>query len=491
MNDRQLATALREGQPGAAGALAQAHGESILQYCWLMLGDVSDAAAVLHEIIAAATVETPFLDDSGSLRAWLLSLARVRCVSREPGAAAVPAVRPEGPPGMALSAVMSLPRPEREALALSAWHGLGTTGVAQAIGVPAREIPDLLGAARVHLRQAVAAEVMARKDSGDCPARADILADWDGVVTAALAQRLLSHTGSCLTCMGHLPKGVSEAKIYRLLPSPAVEQCLALAVPAASVPGNPGTAVASPDAGSPAWSRDGPRAHRPVVGWLSGGLFALAAVVLALGWVDWPGSGVTAMPAQRPGVNVTGGQWERGAHPGPRRVPPTSRQGVVHMPAREGLKRGHAQARVKGAPTGPAQPKPGGISVGLGPVKAGGNHRGVGGGRPGLRAHGHGPACRGLRGLRCRRHGPPFRDLPGLRCRGDGRPLRGLPGLRCHGHGRPLRDLPGPLGRRHGAPLGGFPGLRADRITPPLWAALRDWPGQRLRRPALGRRGTR
>src|SRR6266702_3234036 len=88
MNDRQLAKALREGQPGAAAPLVQAHGECILQYCWLMLGDISAAAAVLHEIMAAAPAEAPFLDDSGSLRTWFLLLARRGC-----------AVGQAGPPG--------------------------------------------------------------------------------------------------------------------------------------------------------------------------------------------------------------------------------------------------------------------------------------------------------------------------------------------------------------------------------------------------------
>src|SRR6266702_250962 len=419
MNDRQLAKALREGQPGAAAPLVQAHGECILQYCWLMLGDISAAAAVLHEIMAAAPAEAPFLDDSGSLRTWFLLLARCRCLGH--GSLAGPGdwgVYPDGPPGMALSAVMSLPPPEREALALAAWHGLGTTGVAQVTGVPASAVPELLGAARVHLRQAVAAEVIARKDSSDCPGRAAIVGGWQGRMTAPLAERLLSHAGSCLTCMGHLPKGVSEAKVYRQLPFPATGPAGAFAGPDAGgavVPGGAGAPWARQDhlaeaprpGGFAAWPASGPRPHRP-----------------AVGWAGWPGPGVASMPLQRPGVTVAGERWAPGAHVVRGSAPPSPPPHAVlrRAPADPAAPGGHAARRVRASPG----QTPGSAQHGR-DRSAGGS-----GGSGGVGGVGHGHPVR-----------PPVTTGLGPTASPPPRPGRG--------HGR--RVSPPPVSTGHGSPV--------------------------------------
>src|SRR5260370_1864400 len=109
---------------------------------------------------------------------------------------------------------------EREALELSTRRRLGLGGVAAVIGVPVREAELLLIRARESLERALAAEILARVSPDGCRARAAMLADGDGALTAPVRERLVRHAVGCTACRQHVPRNVSPTKVYSLLPPP-------------------------------------------------------------------------------------------------------------------------------------------------------------------------------------------------------------------------------------------------------------------------------
>lgn len=204
--------------------------EYLLRYCWLMLGDRAAARKATAELLArpggAATA-----GGGRQARVWLLARARASCLRRPESAAAEvrrhcePLLTPgagtgwaDSPPAMAANAVLSLPGPEREVLALLAWHGLTTAEAALVTGLAPARVAALFAAARARLSEAVAGEVLARASAGDCPERAGLLRGRPAVVTPRLRGLLLAHAGACPVCGRHLPAEVSERKVCSLLP---------------------------------------------------------------------------------------------------------------------------------------------------------------------------------------------------------------------------------------------------------------------------------
>jgi DNA-directed RNA polymerase specialized sigma24 family protein len=202
----------------------------LLQYCWLMLGDSAaarDAAAGLLARAGGAALAS----GGREARVWFLIRARASCLRRPESAAGEVRRRCEpllaagrgggwadSPPAMAANAVLSLPGPEREALALLAWHGLTTAEAALVTGLAPARVAALFAAARARLPEAVAGEILARANAGDCSERAGMLRGRPAVVTPRLRGLLLAHARACPACGRHLPAQVSEWKVCSLLP---------------------------------------------------------------------------------------------------------------------------------------------------------------------------------------------------------------------------------------------------------------------------------
>src|SRR5260370_40960458 len=161
------------------------------------------------------------------LEPWLYALARAECLRRRPspandpgGTTARPSEQDADAGVIAWHAVMDLGPLEREALELSTRRRLGLGGVAAVIGVPVRESELLLIRARESLERALAAEILARVSPDGCRARAAMLADGDGALTAPVRERLVRHAVGCTACGQHVPRNVSATKVYSLLPAP-------------------------------------------------------------------------------------------------------------------------------------------------------------------------------------------------------------------------------------------------------------------------------
>ena len=229
MNSPDAVAALRAGAPDAAGQLYAAHAEDLYQYCWLVLRSRQTAQVAVRDAVILADARSSELRDPSMLKAWLFAIARAECDRHCPGSAGEsdePVARPQQPDAalriMAWNAVIALTPDEREALDLVTRHGMTPPEVALVLGLPAPEVPALIGSARRHLEQALAAEILIGREGQECAGRGDALRGWNGTVTPAVRERLLEHADSCPACSPRLPRNVSVARIFGLLPRPAL-----------------------------------------------------------------------------------------------------------------------------------------------------------------------------------------------------------------------------------------------------------------------------
>lgn len=173
-----------------------------------------------------APADPPAAGDHSDTPDWLFSLGRAQCLRDGAPADGSPRdterqERGGEPSQMAARAVLSIPPPEREALALNAWHGLSVGEVSAVVGLAAPAVTDLLRSGRTELQRGVAVEVLAGRDASECAERSAILAGGPAV-EPSWRDRLLAHAADCPDCAPHLPREVSAAKVFSLLPFPVV-----------------------------------------------------------------------------------------------------------------------------------------------------------------------------------------------------------------------------------------------------------------------------
>ena len=231
MNSPDVVAARRAGAPDAAEQLYDAHAEGLYQYCWLMLLSREKAQMAVRNAVILAGARIDELTDPPMLKAWLFAIARAECERHGPGSSgesdepvAHPQQRDAARRIMAWRSAISLPAGEREALDLVTRHRMTPPEVALVLGTPAAAAPALIAVARQHLEQALAAEILINRESQECAGRADARPGWTGTVTPAVRERLLRHARSCPACAPRLPRHVSAAKIFGLLPQPALTE---------------------------------------------------------------------------------------------------------------------------------------------------------------------------------------------------------------------------------------------------------------------------
>ena len=233
MNDPQLAAALRSRSPDALPELLDAYGDQLFSYCWCLLRNRENAQIAVRDALVVATAQIGRLVCEEWLGLWLYSLARAECLRRE----AVPAAdadEPVAPPNaddadsrlMAWKAVTSMPADEVEALELDSRHDVDLRLV---LGLSAAEVQALLDRARRDLERALGAEILIRK-SHACPDRAALLGGWTGTTTPALRDQVLEHAVTCSVCSPNLPRSVSPARVFALLPAPVLSSVARLEV---------------------------------------------------------------------------------------------------------------------------------------------------------------------------------------------------------------------------------------------------------------------
>jgi DNA-directed RNA polymerase specialized sigma24 family protein len=210
----------------AAVEFFDTHGDRLFRYCWSMLRSREMAQIALRDTLLAAQAHMARRtgpQDPGSLDPWLYSLARAECRQH----VAVPAA--DEAPGIsgrndadsrliAWHAAMSLEAGEFEVLELASRHDVDPGLV---LGRPAEEVLALLARARQSLERALGAEILLRRGPA-CPDLAGVLAGWEGPMTARIRNRVLEHAARCQVCTDKRPRNVSAARVFALLPAPAL-----------------------------------------------------------------------------------------------------------------------------------------------------------------------------------------------------------------------------------------------------------------------------
>ena len=225
MNDPQIAAALRMSSPGALAELFDAYGDRLFRYCWCMLRNREIAQIALRDTMVVAQAHIARLADPESLGPWLYSLARAECGRRR----AVPPADADEPPArpsqhdadsrlLAWNAVMSMDADELEALELACRHDVDLGLV---LGLTAEAASALLDRARLSLERALGAQILVSRGHA-CPERAEVMTGWAGVMTVQMRERVLQHAGACQACRPNRPRNVSAARVFALLPAPAL-----------------------------------------------------------------------------------------------------------------------------------------------------------------------------------------------------------------------------------------------------------------------------
>jgi DNA-directed RNA polymerase specialized sigma24 family protein len=233
MNSPEIVSALRAGAPGAAEKLYDSFAEGLYQFCWFMLRNRETAKVALRDAIVLGEAHIAKLSDPETLKPWLYALARAECQRRESPSAGEtdePIARPDQQDAdlrlMAWNSVMSLDPAERTAIDLVTRHGMEPPDAALVMGMPLPGTEELLAAARSGLEQALAAEILVSRGSHECAGRTDAMRGWAGTVTPVVRERLLRHAGSCPRCLSALPRNVSMARVFSLLPAPALPRAM-------------------------------------------------------------------------------------------------------------------------------------------------------------------------------------------------------------------------------------------------------------------------
>ena len=170
--DEALLRAGREGDPHAFRRFADRHGRRIYNTAWRLTNDRHLAEDIAQEVMVRALRRDP--GDGGSLAAWLyvvarnlaLNACRSRRRRRVAGAvqeAHVSAARSDPSASLAgrelseavRDAIADLPEPQRAALVLAKYEGLGPDQIAEILGCTRDAVKMRVSRAMARLRRAL------------------------------------------------------------------------------------------------------------------------------------------------------------------------------------------------------------------------------------------------------------------------------------------------------------------------------------------------
>lgn len=169
--DARLVAALAQGDKRALGSLYETYGTTLLTLANRMLRSAREAEDLVHDVFLEAWRHAGEYDPGrGSVRAWLVTRTRSRCLDRlkSPGMSrvvamdleaerhdlAAPTVDPtSGSDGAIVRrALAALPADQRTVLELAYFEGLALSEVAEKLGVPLGTIKSRLARALARLR---------------------------------------------------------------------------------------------------------------------------------------------------------------------------------------------------------------------------------------------------------------------------------------------------------------------------------------------------
>ncbi|WP_433329815.1 hypothetical protein [Spirillospora sp. CA-294931] len=237
MNDHLLVEALRTRDPGAPAAVYDAYADRLYAYCWFQLRGRDAAQVALRDTFIVAEAHIECLRDPDRFGPWLYAIARLECGRRLPAHGQPPDVQVASHDQddvdqrvMAWQAVMGLAPLSRELLELRVRHQLSVPDLAAVFGLPAKDAQAALDAGHAELETALSAEILAHQGPYGCDDRASLLRERKGELEPELRERLLQHAQGCEACGAVVPRTVSAAKVYGLLPQAEPPEALRLRV---------------------------------------------------------------------------------------------------------------------------------------------------------------------------------------------------------------------------------------------------------------------
>jgi len=178
LSDDELMLLCRDGTPEAFDMLFERYNRSVYGFARSMLGASGDAAEVLQDTFLAALAAAHCYTSQGKFKAWLMQIARNRCLNRlqarrareaimrGTGFRLVETVAADPDPAecaaaddreqVVRQAVSQLPDRQREAIALYAFEQMSYQDIAAVMEAPVNTVKTLIRRARIALAQALA-----------------------------------------------------------------------------------------------------------------------------------------------------------------------------------------------------------------------------------------------------------------------------------------------------------------------------------------------
>ena len=217
-DDATLAQAAASGDSTALGLVYDRYSGRLLGFCTTMLRSRADAEDCLQDVFVIAATKLKDLREPALLRSWLFAVARHECLARldrrrrevpvdeipdraAPGADVPAAAALDAELGALLrDAEAGLSDRDRLLLELADRQGLDGEELARAVGVPRSTAYTLVARARTTAARSIGALLVARTGRGSCAELDQILAGWDGQLTALRRKQIARHIDGCETC---------------------------------------------------------------------------------------------------------------------------------------------------------------------------------------------------------------------------------------------------------------------------------------------------
>ena len=229
---RQAAAVIAARYPAGLADAYDQYAVPLYGYCQWMLHEPTDAADVVEHTFVAAATEFGDLGDPGELRPRLYAMARDECVHRlgevgypwQADAVSQPAnfsgdARRTAAWKLIRASLVELKPRQREVLELSLRHHLNDADLAVVLGVPWSQAHALSSRARSQFDNALRAYLVTRTGREACPWLEELLAGWDGQLTAQIRDMVGLHVEQCPACAGYRRRALRPEALFSMLPA--------------------------------------------------------------------------------------------------------------------------------------------------------------------------------------------------------------------------------------------------------------------------------